>query len=453
MSGVAPLSVSFSASASGGTLPYTYLWRFGDGGTGSGMNVAHPYNQPGVYNAVLQVTDSVGNVAFDTVVIHAYPILPDLIVSDVSFSPAAPIDSSSVQVNATIRNVGFATSSVTIARFYDGSPPAPQIGVHTIVPIPVNGTQNVSVTWTASPSGSHNLCIVADPDKTMAEVDETNNMKCVPVDVQPGLPPAPPTNLTAFLSGSQDENVTVRWDISSDDGGGAKNVENYYIFRGSKYRRNASSYQLIATVANGTEEFVDASRGDGDLDNYFYLVCSMDSRNLSGCSSNQAGKFSQNLTAGLQLISIPLVPSNTSITDIFRTIEYDKAWSYLNGEFDPWKSFSKEKAINDLLDIRGSMGIWINVTSNDRLVVAGSVPLETAIALRPGWNLVGFPSFDDNYTVADLKAAVAVERIEGFDGSTPPYFLRVMSDGGFLQAGFGYWIKVESPAVWTVENV
>jgi hypothetical protein len=48
---------------------------------------------------------------------------------------------------------------------------------------------------------------------------------------------------------------------------------------------------------------------------------------------------------------------------------------------------------------------------------------------------------------------VPVERIEGFDALVPPYFLRIMSDGDFLQAGFGYWIRVESPAIWTIENV
>jgi hypothetical protein len=96
------------------------------------------------------------------------------------------------------------------------------------------------------------------------------------------------------------------------------------------------------------------------------------------------------------------------------------------------------------------MGIWVNVTQDSNLTVAGVVPTSTTIGLQAGWNLVGFPSFDDNYTVADLRAASVVERIEGFDGLAPPYFLRVMTDGDFLQAGFGYWIRVESKAIWTV---
>ena len=98
------------------------------------------------------------------------------------------------------------------------------------------------------------------------------------------------------------------------------------------------------------------------------------------------------------------------------------------------------------------MGIWVNVTQDSNLTVAGVVPTSTTIDLQAGWNLVGFPSFDDNYTVADLKAAVAVERVEGYDGLAPPYFLRAMADGEILKTGFGYWIKTSSDSIWTLNN-
>ena len=99
-----------------------------------------------------------------------------------------------------------------------------------------------------------------------------------------------------------------------------------------------------------------------------------------------------------------------------------------------------------------TIGLWVNVTQDSNFTIAGVVPISTAIHLHAGWNLVGFPSFDDNYTVADLKAVIAVGRIEGFDGGPPPYFLRAMTDGDFLQAGFGYWINTSSEATWIVTN-
>jgi PKD repeat protein len=39
----------------------SYLWDFGDGITGTGMNTAHSYKKPGVYSVVLTVTDNNGN--------------------------------------------------------------------------------------------------------------------------------------------------------------------------------------------------------------------------------------------------------------------------------------------------------------------------------------------------------------------------------------------------------
>ncbi|WP_282079992.1 expansin EXLX1 family cellulose-binding protein [Aquimarina algiphila] len=57
--GIAPVTVSFDASASsdanGDTL--TYTWDFGDGNTGSGITVVHEYITVGKYTAILTVSD------------------------------------------------------------------------------------------------------------------------------------------------------------------------------------------------------------------------------------------------------------------------------------------------------------------------------------------------------------------------------------------------------------
>ncbi|MFQ6060637.1 MAG: hypothetical protein ACE5KV_04980, partial [Thermoplasmata archaeon] len=66
-------------------------------------------------------------------------------------------------------------------------------------------------------------------------------------------------------------------------------------------------------------------------------------------------------------------------------------------------------------------------------------------------NLIGFPSFNYTYTTAYLKAETNAARVEGFDSSSP-YFLKDMRSGDTLNAGFGYWIMVESDIVWIVDN-
>src|SRR5213594_2934893 len=64
--------LAFNGSGSfdpGGTI-VSYAWRFGDGGTASGIAVTHGYATAGVYTATLTVTDSRGASASDTAVVR-----------------------------------------------------------------------------------------------------------------------------------------------------------------------------------------------------------------------------------------------------------------------------------------------------------------------------------------------------------------------------------------------
>ena len=52
--------IAFSALVSGGVQPYSYAWRFGDGGNGGGRTVSHAYQKSGSYTTTLTVTDAAG---------------------------------------------------------------------------------------------------------------------------------------------------------------------------------------------------------------------------------------------------------------------------------------------------------------------------------------------------------------------------------------------------------
>lgn len=73
--GDAPFYVYFDASDSSvdpdcGTCSIvSYAWNFGDTETGTGMTINHEYDVPGTYIVILTVTDSNGNMGYDSVTI------------------------------------------------------------------------------------------------------------------------------------------------------------------------------------------------------------------------------------------------------------------------------------------------------------------------------------------------------------------------------------------------
>ena len=270
------------------------------------------------------------------------------------------------------------------------------------------------------------------------------------VSVTPLPPPAAPLDIGSTLTGQNLENVTITWSPSPDDGTGLESVLAYEIRRGSSYSASGFGYQFLSTIPNGTFEFTNVLSGMGDSSSYFYRLCAVDFNGNTGCALVQAAKFTRPLAQGPNLISIPLVQSNTGMEYVLQTVKWDKAWSYDSSSRE-WKSSMKDKTYSrGLSNFNQTMGLWVNVTGDCNLTVAGVVPAQTTIHLHQGWNLVSFPSFNTTFTVADLKAETGATRVEGFD-SAPPYFLRVLGDAEALQAGYGYWMSVQSEMDWVVK--
>jgi hypothetical protein len=163
------------------------------------------------------------------------------------------------------------------------------------------------------------------------------------------------------------------------------------------------------------------------------------------------------LSAGWNLISIPLVQSDTYISTVLSSIvgNYNIVQWY-NANDGKWHSTN-----DDLTDINHTMGFWIHMKTADTLIVKGTIPNTTSIQLYQGWNLVGNPSFCihgiDDIVSSIATKYVVVQQYDSWDSSDPwkhyhinkpPY----INDLAYMMNGRGYWLYVKEDCVWEVSN-
>lgn len=307
----------------------------------------------------------------------------------------------------------------------------------------------LSIDTTGWTMANHTLCIYA---WDIVPNENTTSTECVNIEILAVKPLAPMMTGADLLSPGLPD-VEIRWDRSGDDGLGKDDIIEYDVYQSTSF---AGPYIYVTSVPatdSPTYSWTCVGCGVGDANTYFYYV-EADNGALTEPTPNKASKFSKPLAAAPQLISVPLALSSDDIAFALQTVQFDMAYYYDSSDTgDPWKSYMPFKTYKgDLWTVNRTMAFWVNVTSGSDFVVAGLVPETTAITLRAGWNLVGFPSFASAYTVADLKVDVNASNVEEPDPLALPFCLRQMIDSDVLLAGRGYWIEVPEDVVWTIVN-
>jgi hypothetical protein len=159
------------------------------------------------------------------------------------------------------------------------------------------------------------------------------------------------------------------------------------------------------------------------------------------------------LHEGWNLISVPLVQVNTSISEVLKDIagKWDYIQVYNATDQDHWKTnlTYRPEQLNDLTTINHKMGFWINITEpNVNLTVRGNISAYTIIPLYAGWNFVGYPT-QTTETVGNALWRTGADRVEVFD-PTDPYRTKEVSSTYIMKPGEGYWVHVTVDSTWTI---
>ncbi|SFW73060.1 PKD domain-containing protein [Amycolatopsis australiensis] len=250
--GNAPLTVSFTGSATGGLAPYSYSWNFGDGSASStAQNPSHTYNAAGNYTVTLTVTDSASpaHTATSSVAVTVGAVGQPLAAS----ASAAP---TSGQVPLTVAFSGTATGGTPAYsyswNFGDGS-------VASTAQNPSH-TYNNAGTYTAT-------LTVTDSASPAKAATSTVQVTASPIA---GAPPGAPTGLTATPGNGQ---VTLNWTAPASNGG--VNITSYRVYRGT-----ASGGEALLTTGGCSSLGAVLSCTDGGLTNgqpYYYRISAVNS--------------------------------------------------------------------------------------------------------------------------------------------------------------------------------
>ena len=107
---------------------------------------------------------------------------PDLTPTAINVPPLLMNQPSTI--NATIANVGVLdAASFNVSLSADGT----VVGTASVTSLGAGNTTDVSFAWTPASGGDIELCVVADHENTIVEMNETNNKTCIEVKIKPDL--------------------------------------------------------------------------------------------------------------------------------------------------------------------------------------------------------------------------------------------------------------------------
>jgi hypothetical protein len=163
------------------------------------------------------------------------------------------------------------------------------------------------------------------------------------------------------------------------------------------------------------------------------------------------------LTAGWNLISLPLHPANISAEHVLSEISsrYVGVWAYENGAYKKFNPASP--STSTMLTMEEGKGYWIYMREAGAFSVCGTTAKD-GIELKRGWQLVGYNDTQKR-EVKDALLSINGKYfgIYAWDNTAAVYHSYVPSRGGTnslsaMEPGFGYWLYSTEDAHWTLQS-
>lgn len=223
-------------------------------------------------NVIVESDESNNSYTSSTQLVVTAPTKPDLVVTNISWSPSNPEAGNTVTLTATVKNQGAATTAgvTNVVGFNVGST---KVTGSTTSSIATGATATVTASYTAV-AGSYTVSANADDTNAFAEIDETNNSYTSGTQMVVTTPPVP---------GSRGATVPyTRYESEDGSIGGGAVLRTAPTFDYSLIASEASNQKYVALPTNGSYVEWTVNQSGAGVDMRFTIPDTADGMGLNG---------------------------------------------------------------------------------------------------------------------------------------------------------------------------